>query len=435
MKGPLKLLVGLLSVAAMAAMLLIPKVPVEVSNVSVAPVQVSVDPTPLRISCPGAFVELGGQSGVDIGSIARVGETAVTSAQPESQLDNPLITNFAELLAVGSDQSTALLSATQAQFVDRERARGLSATFCEQPATTGWFVSGQSSVGAETLLMLHNPNPVDTQVLLRLHLPGGVSQERLALGAQEEKLLPLSPLAGQQAIYAIEFESLGAPIAAAIQHRFSRGLTPLGVSVSMAASKPALDQWITPVQVFAEGYQAPRLRLYAPAGRAEVIITAFSAADPEIFRQVVPEGSFIELPLELANGLYALNLQSDQPILSGVLNPTLEPLDHAWISPVDALNEVTMAIPSYRTELVITNPNALAISANVEIWQGQRRSIQSVQIDALSSAALPVSGRSVSVTSANAMFAALQLVDPLGYAVITPSENQNLGSEQEILVR
>jgi len=435
MNRGVKFLLGAAVVSAIGALTIVPEVPTVTSQDSAVALEVSVEPTPLRISCPGSFVEFGGESGVDLGSIERVGEAAVSVAQAEYQPSDPLTADFIELVAEGDDQSTALLSASQAQFVDRERATGLSATFCEQPATTGWFISGQSSVGAETVLLLQNPNAIDTQLVLNLHLPGGITQERLTLGAGQERLIGMAPLAGLAPIYAIEFESLGTPIVAAIQQRFSRGLTPLGVSTSMASASVTTDQWMTPVAVMAEGYQAPVLRIYAPQERAEVIVTAFSAEGSEIIRQVVAEQSFVELPLELPNGLYALKLQSDQPVLAGVLNPSLEPLDHAWIAPAEALAEVTLAIPSYATDLVITNPNAVAISANVELLQGQRRSIQSVQVEPLSVVAVPVTGRSVSVSSASAIFTALQIRDPLGYAVIIPSENQNAGSQMEIIVR
>jgi len=435
MNRGVKFLLGAAVVSAIGALTIVPEVPTVTSQDSAVALEVSVEPTPLRISCPGSFVEFGGESGVDLGSIERVGEAAVSVAQAEYQPSDPLTADFIELVAEGDDQSTALLSASQAQFVDRERATGLSATFCEQPATTGWFISGQSSVGAETVLLLQNPNAIDTQLVLNLHLPGGITQERLTLGAGQERLIGMAPLAGLAPIYAIEFESLGTPIVAAIQQRFSRGLTPLGVSTSMASASVTTDQWMTPVAVMAEGYQAPVLRIYAPQERAEVIVTAFSAEGSEIIRQVVAEQSFVELPLELPNGLYALKLQSDQPVLAGVLNPSLEPLDHAWIAPAEALAEVTLAIPSYATDLVITNPNAVAISANVELLQGQRRSIQSVQVESLSVVAVPVTGRSVSVSSASAIFTALQIRDPLGYAVIIPSENQNAGSQMEIIVR
>ena len=280
-----------------------------------------------------------------------------------------------------------------------------------------------------------NPSLVDTQVLLTFHLPGGLVEERVALSAGAELTLGLASIVGPEPSYAIEFSSLGAPVAVALQHRFSRGLTPLGVSLSMSSRAPALDQWITPLDVFAEGYQAPLLRLFAPEDRSEVIITAFSQGDPELFRQVVPAGAFLELPLELSNGSYALKIQSDNPVLAGVLNPSLEPLDHAWISPAESFSTLSLPIPNYRTQLSLTNPNAVPISVRVDVENAGRSTIQSVQLEPLSVTAVPVSGDFVAMESANQFFAALQLTDPLGYALISPSENQNLGSELSVLVR
>lgn len=431
----LRTLLGTAAVAAVGAIALVPTVPFAVAAGEISPQTVSVDPNPLQISCPGAFIEVGGESGTELGSVERRGEASVGAAQPEWQPATPLITGFTELIAEGTVQSTELLSANQTQYVDRQRARGIAATFCEQPSSSGWFISGQSSVGAETVLLMHNPNQVDTQVIIRYHLPGGMSEQRYALAAGEEQFFSLAAEAGLEPSYAIEYESLGAPISMALQHRYSRGLTPLGVDLSMASSVPARDQWITPVQVVGEGYQPALLRLFAPGNAAEVIVTAFSDADPQLFRVLVPTAGFTELALELPNGLYALKLESDSEVLAGVLNPSLEPLDQAWIYPSNSFNELTMAVPQYQSELVLTNPNALAISANLTLQTGQRRAIQSVQIEPLSSVSLPVSADSLSIVSANQFYAALQISDPLGYALIAPSENRNLGSEMEIRVR
>jgi len=431
----LKLLIGLASVSAVSAVALVEPVQISGPGGSLANQVVSVEPNPLLVSCPGPFVEIGGESGTELGLVERIQEASVATAQSEWRPETPLISSFLSISAEGAEQSTALLSASQSQYVDRRRGRGIAATFCEQPSTSGWFISGQSSVGAETVLIMHNPNLVDTQVSIRYHLPGGVSERRYALAAGEEQYFSLATEAGLEPTYAIEYQSLGAPIAVAIQHRFSRGLTPLGADLSMSSAEPKTDQWITPVQIFGEGYEPAKLRVYAPGEKAEVIVTAFSEFDPELYRLVVPAAGFSEIALDLPNGLYALKLESDQPILAGVLNPALEPLDYAWVYPTSSFSELTLAIPQYRTEFVLTNPNAVAMSANLTIRRGERRSVQSVQLDPLSSQAIEVSGDSVSIVAASQFFAALQIADPLGYAVINPSENRNLGSEMEILVR
>lgn len=435
MKPLLRALGGLLAVSAAAAVLFVPQVELAAQPQQISPLTVSVDPKPLQLSCPGPFVEVGGSDGVEIGSLQRIGEASVSLATSEQVSFSPLISGFSELVAEGTSQSTSLLSATQSQYVERQRARGLTAAFCEQPSGYGWFVSGQSSVGAETVMLLSNPNPVDTVVSLNFHLPGGVVNERIALAKGSEELVSLASVVGLEPVYAIEYSSVGAAVSVALQHRFSRGLTPLGLSLSTAVSEPKTEQWITPVEVFAEGYQAPLLRLFAPGERAEVIITAFSASEPVLYRSVVPAGAFLELPLELANGLYALRLESDEPVLAAVLNPSLEPLDHSWIYPAESFAELTLAISGYQTQLAITNPTALGISVRVTTLQAGRESIRSVQLEPLSVSTVPVSGDSVSLVSASQFFAALQIADPLGYAVVSPSENRNLGSELEILVR
>lgn len=435
MNKVLKTLLGAMATVATGSLLLIPSVELSAATSALQPIDTSVEPKTLQVSCPGAFLELGGESGTELGQLERIGQASVSAIEPEGLGTNPLISEFLSLEAEGLQQSTALLSAVQAQYVERQRAQGLAATFCEQPTTAGWFVSGQSSVGAETMLLMSNPSLVDTQVLLNFHLPGGAVEERVALAAGAELALGLASIVGPEPSYAIEFSSLGAPVAVALQHRFSRGLTPLGVSLSMSYRAPALDQWITPLEVFAEGYQAPLLRLFAPEERSEVIITAFSQGDPELFRQVVPAGAFLELPLELPNGRYALKIESDNPVLAGVLNPSLEPLDHVWISPAHSFSSLSLPIPNYRTQLSLTNPNAVPISVRVDVVNAGRSTIQSVQLEPLSVTAVPVSGDFVAMESASQFFAALQLTDPLGYALINPSENQNLGSELSILVR
>lgn len=432
----MKIFLGLALSSLAAGIVLIPSVALPQAVSDSEPIEVSVQPNPLRLSCPGAFVELGGESGVELGNTERIGEASIASKTPEGfVLGSPLTSNFKSFQVGDSDQSTSLLSATQTQYVERERARGLMATFCEQPTTSGWFIAGQSGVGRETVLLMSNPNPVDTQILVRFHTPGGVLEERLALGAEEETAMGLAAQVGPESVYAIEFSSLGAPVAAALQHRFSRGLTPLGLSLSMSSRAPATDQWITPIEVFAEGYENPLLRLYAPDGRAEVIGTLFSDSGPELIRTVVPEAGFVELPLDLANGVYALKLESDQPVLAGVLNPALEPLDYSWLSASELFASVSLAIPNYRSELVLTNPNAVAVSVRVTQLQSGRESFQTVQLGPLSVLKLPVTGDYLTAVSANQFFAALQLTDPLGYAVVNPSENANPGSEISILVR
>ena len=397
--------------------------------------QVSVDPADLEIVCAGALIEVGGEDGTDLDLIERVGEAGVRVFSAEEISVPPTTVPSVPIEVEGSQQSTELLSAIQTQAVSRERASGLAASFCEQPITSGWFISGASGVGNESILSAANWSDVDTQLIVELYSPGGMVSERYALAAGQERLITLAPLAALASVYAIRVESTGPGIAVALQNRWSRGLTPLGLELSGTTQLPALQHWIQPVSVLAEGYQSPKLRLYSPGEAAEVVITAFGSEGPELFRTVVPEAGFAELDLELAAGTYLLKVESNVEVLAGVRNPALDPLDYAWIYPQQLFTSLALPVPSYKTTLWLANPGALAISLTLTTTTNDRASYQTLELGPFESAGIPVSSDSLLVQSASEFLAALELLDGAGYAVIGPSENKNLGEDLVVSVR
>ena len=404
-------------------------------EVAASEFQVSVDPADLEIVCAGALIEVGGEDGTDLDLIERVGEAGVRVFSAEEISVPPTTVPSVPIEVEGSKQSTELLSAIQTQAVSRERASGLAASFCEQPITSGWFISGASGVGNESILSAANWSDVDTQLIVELHSPGGMVAERYALAAGQERLITLAPLAALASVYAIRVESNGPGIAVALQNRWSRGLTPLGVELTGTTKLPALEHWIQPVSVLAEGYQPPKLRLYSPGEAAEVVITAFGSEGPELFRTVVPEAGFAELDLELAAGTYLIKVESNVEVLAGVRNPALDPLDYAWIYPQQRFTSLALPVPSYKTTLWIANPGALAISLTLTTTTNDRASYQTLELGPFESAGIPVSSDSLLVQSASEFMAALELLDGAGYAVIGPSENRNLGEDLVVSVR
>ena len=414
---------------------LLPKAETSVEPSLAQEFDVSVDPQELQIVCPGALVEVGGEDGTELGLIERVGEASLGVLAQEGITPPPTTQNSAPFSASASEQSTELLSAIQSQAISRARAAGLAAAFCEQPTTSGWFISGASGVGNETVLIAANWSDVDTQLVIEIHSPGGVSAERFALAAGQERLISLAPLAALASVYAVKVESTGPAVTLALQNRWSRGLTPLGIELTSKTQLPDTDHWIQPVTVLAEGYQAPVLRLYAPGDAAEVVVTAFGQEGPELFRSVVPEAGFAELELELSAGNYVLKIESTSQVLAGVRNPALDPLDYAWIYPQELFTSLALPVPNYATTLRIANPGALAISLTVVTTTNDRPSYQTLELGAFESAGIPVSADSVMVQSASEFLAALEVVDGPGYAVIGPSENQNLGNDLLVRVR
>ncbi len=271
-------------------------------------------------------------------------------------------------------------------------------------------------------------------MLIEYHLPGGVTTERVAIAAGEERLASLAVSANLESTFALRIESLGSPISAAVQNRYSRGLTPLGINLSTKLSQPATEQWLLPISALATGYERPTLRVYNPGAETEVIATIFGTNGVEVIREFVAAGSFVEVPISFEGEASAIQIQSEEPVLAGVLNPSLDPLDRAWILPADSFTQVRIPLSVYDTSLYVNNPNATAITITVLVEDGVYQNYQTLELAPFTMESFPVSGDSVRVESANLFQAALEIVDQ-GYAAIIPSENQNLGDELVVVVR
>jgi hypothetical protein len=395
---------------------------------------VDVEPLPLKIVCSGPMVEVAGESGVAIGEISRTG-TARIWYQSSNQLPDveDRSEQYLSITTEGSEQSTELLSAVQTQVVSRDRASGLLAGYCEQPTTAGWFVSGDGGVGRETVLVAANPNPVDTQMLLELHFAGKVVTERLVLAAESERLISLAEIVGVEPSYAIYFQSGGAPLLVALQHRYSDGLTPLGVALTTAIREPSELQWIGPVDILAAGYERPRLRIFAPGEAAEILVSS-PGSSFEAVNLSLSSGQLQEVSLDMEPGTYLLRIESNQRVLAQLLNPSLTPLDYSWLSPLEALQQLHLPLTNFASELALVNPNreSISILVSIEGEGGVERS--SIELSPQQLLMLPVEGSRVSLVSEGSFMAALRILDEIGYEVINPSQNQNPGQSLEVFV-
>lgn len=295
MKPLARLVVVGLSLAAVATSYLIPTSD-QISSSPASEYAIDVNPLPLSIVCPGSMVEVAGRSGVEVGKIERV-DSASVRAQSQNQIETPSrIESFITFSVEGDEQSTRLLSAIEYQVVDRPRASGLIAGYCEQPVTNGWFVSGDGGAGKESVLVVANPNPVDTQLLLEIHFAGKVITERYVIGPVSEKLISLAAVVGVEPSYAVYFESGGGGLVAAIQHRYSDGLNSLGVSLDTAVRQAETNLWIAPVSILADGYERPRLRLFAPTAAADLTITYHSrSTQTQLVEFALDSGSCMRL--------------------------------------------------------------------------------------------------------------------------------------------
>lgn len=399
---------------------------------------VSVEPLPLQVFCPGAFVEVGGSSGVELGSISRISEALISSYVSAQQLIGEVPISSEQgvgVIAADAEQSTNLLSLLQVQSVDRERASGLAATYCQQPAASGWLINGSAVVGSESVLIAANPSEIEALVEIFVYLPGSVVTDRFALAPFEQKLISTSGYANGEAAFAMFFQSSGPALSMALQNRQTRGLTPTGIEIESLTRDPATEHVFAGFRPLTAGFENPSMRVFNPGAEvAEVIVSAFGEQNVELFRANVQPGDFAELELLVEEGYQLVTLSSNQPVLSAIKNSSIDPvLDFAWVQPAELFTSLSLPLTRYQNRLVVANPQASAMEVTLEILGSG--SLQSLVIPAFKSVAILVRGDAVKLNSNLEFAVALEVLDRAGYSVIHPTQSRNLGQDLSIRVR
>lgn len=401
---------------------------------------VSVEPLPLQVFCPGAFVEVGGAGGVELGSVLRFGEALISSQVSAQQLIGEIPVRSEQgvgVVAADAQQSTNLLSLLQVQAVDRERASGLAASYCQQPRSSGWLINGSAVVGSESVLIAANPSEIEAIVELAIHLPGRVVTDRFALAPNEQKLLPTAGYANGESAFAVFFQSSGPALSMALQNRQTRGLTPTGIEIEPLTAEPAMEHIFAGFRPLTAGFENPTMRVYNPGDTAtEVVVTAFGEQNVELFRANVQAGNFSQIELLVQEGFQLVTLASAEPVLAAIKNSSIEPvLDFAWVQPAQKFSSVSLPLTSYQNTLVLANPQALPIEITLEILSSGRASVQNLVIAPFESLAVPVRGSAVKIDSELEFIVTLEILDRFGYSLVHPVESGNLGLDLSIRVR
>lgn len=400
--------------------------------------RVSVEPLPLQVFCPGALVEVGGESGVELGKVERVGEALLSAfANPEYPQNPPVSTVEGFGLVVDAqEQSTNLISMIQTQVIERERASGLAATYCPKPTSSGWLIGGFSTVGSESVLVAANPAATEALVDIQIHTPSNVISDRFALAPGEQQLITTAQYANGEESFAIYFETSGPEISMALQNRKTRGLNPIGIEIEGPTLRPGTEFVFAGLRPLTQGFENPELRVFNPGDQAtEVVLTIFAQDNVELFRQRVEPGRFALVPLEILGDYQLATLISDEPVLASIFNPSTEGvLDFAWLQPAELFTSMSLALSSYQNTVLVANPSASALTLSVESRTGSRLDVQSLVIAPFSQAAIPTRADSIRLDSQSEFAVALEILDPNGYSVIHPRESANLGNDLSIKV-
>lgn len=401
------------------------------------PINVATLPLPLTIFCPGPLAELGGEDGTDIGKLALIQDASVWSHLTASELEGAIpkqIDNGAAIRLASREQTTAAVSAIQTQVVKRPRMAGVAAANCSKPVTRAIFATGMASVGRESILFLANPFPNEVQVNLEFALSSGLKRHLVTLAGFEQLQISLASFVQAEPNFAVSLTTNGPAVSATMQLRTSSGLTATGIDL-VPATQALSDLWIPGLVVFEDSYQAPSLRLFNPnSDKATARITFIGVGnDSDVYEKSIAPGQVMNLDLDLDPGEYLVHIESDHAIGAAIWSQHLsDTLDFAWLVPAHIFSSALyLPVPQLESELVMANPASEPIS--VALQNGGNYT--SLTIPARSQVRTKVQSDLVKIQASEVFMATLQIVSKEGYATVTPTENENLGSDLDIWVR
>lgn len=370
-----------------AATLYIKFEPLEVGSIAQTQTVDVAGKTP-ELVCPGPVFVNGGTSGTKLGSFVQSGTSEVEGVNAGKDLSQVI---SGQTLLVGSNSGSKNFNAIQLQSASGAQALGLAAASCVPGTSDAWIVAGDGSVGREALLLLANPSNVDATVTLEL-LGSSGPIEGAGLGgisapAGKTTVIPLASFAPKAETFAIHVTSRGASLGVFLQQKTIRGVTPGGldlVGISAPASKQAVipGVLIRTTSKLAALAQAdinfadtkPMLRVTVPGDKEATFTAQVVGSDGSSFGTViqgtVPARTTKDFEIsDVADGNYAVQFDSDQPILASARYSRAvgNVADFAWATQVEASElDAGFSVPRATTsKLSLVNPTANPVAVNL----------------------------------------------------------------------
>lgn len=436
MKNLLRAILSLLVVAALPLALIFAdfRLP-EIAGGDIREYTANVEPKPLQVYCPGGTVRSGGPNGTEPGVIevvsgAAIGLNAKAGTVEVFQSKVSSGQSFTSL-DTAAEQSTEVLSATQVSVANDNRISGLSAINCSQPVSSGYFLNGSTTVGTESILILSNPHQVEAVINLQLVLEPE-KKARLVLPGGSQKYYNLSQIAPDAESFLLHFEASGPGVSVAMQQRTIDGLKPTGLDLSDSVSEPQTSQ-IFPVISSVGTLIAPEaglaqslLRVANPSSQStQVRVQLTSVSESKTVVLDLAPQSILEKDLELAEGLWSAELESDIPVFAVIRNATFaQGIDFEWLQPIDEIQGQLFLSVASAFSLQLYNPGSAAINYLVNG--------QSISLAAQARLTIPVSSGILELEGPS-IWAAASMLGQNGYGVIEPKENRNLGSDLKVI--
>ncbi|MGW6173936.1 DUF5719 family protein [Arthrobacter sp. NPDC055138] len=280
------------------------------------------------------------------------GETKVVASVVSGQeLSAPTV-----LRADPVGETTALAGAAMSYRASDGDLRGLAAANCMAPSNDFWLLGASTTVGATSVLKLHNSSQTPSSVNLELISGEGQIQAAgtrgLLVAPGESRSIVLAGLAANQESLAVRVQSSGGPVTGFIQQSVLRQLTPGGVELLQASAPAGTRQLVAGIAVQDEklarkireqdGYQnaAPALEVAVPGVTDAVLEVRVIGPDGPVSLPgggviTAAAGSITRVPLDsLPGGTYSVEVSSDVSIAAAarVSRATEEgaPVDFGW---------------------------------------------------------------------------------------------------------
>ncbi len=294
------------------------------------------------------------------------GETKVVASVVSGQeLSAPTV-----LRADPVGETTALAGAAMTYRASDGDLRGLAAANCMAPSNDFWLLGASTTVGATSVLKLHNSSQTPSSVNLELISGEGQIQAAgtrgLLVAPGESRSIVLAGLAANQESLAVRVQSSGGPVTGFIQQSILRQLTPGGVELLQASAPAGTRQLVTGITVQddklarkirqQDGYQnaAPALEVAVPGVSDAVLEVRVIGSDGPVSIPgggviTAAAGSITRVPLDsLPGGTYSVEVSSDVSIVAAarVSRATEEgaPVDFGWAPATGRLGSNHLAV-------------------------------------------------------------------------------------------
>jgi hypothetical protein len=440
-----------------------------------------VVPRSLSLVCPGSgYVE--GPSRAGAATFSRVGSAQIglnqNATASYSATTEPTVVQAPSDVS-DQPQGSVLLSANQTQLFSAPAqgfgagANGLIGADCVRPASDFWFLGASTAVGRQSLLIVHNPSPVDATFNLQLFDEGGPvtasGMQGLSVVAGKTLVLPLAAFAQSNPSLAVHLASQGGAVAAWVQQKTVRGTVAAGIDFISPASSPNLVQVLPGLTVVGSKAATeiskanpdyadltPLVRLFVPTATARAakitsVTVVVSGIDSKTFgtvvRQDVNVGQTTDVPLPgLADGSYSVEVTSDKPIFASmkvsansgdpakVLKATGS--DFAWVSAAEPItSDRNVMVPSTgKSSLNIVNQKSAPATVRVQDFVGGKIETFVLQGNATIEV-VQKAGANLQISASAPVYANLTTRVDNGIATYKILDAKNLGGSVEVSLR